>query len=142
MRPVVWLRSWFRYLGQTGSSFGLVTVVDALRRAPNATTALIGLFLAAHDPSLQGGETNIEKFADQLDRSLAKVRSIDDDRILRRLRALVEAIVRTNALAPAAEEALAFKINSAMVPGLPAPAPSREIWIYSPRVEGIHLRRG
>jgi glutamate dehydrogenase len=142
MRPVVWLRSWFRYLRQTGSSFSLVTVVDALRRAPNATAALIGLFVAAHEPAVQGGETNIEKFADQLDRSLAKVRSIDDDRILRRLRALIEAIVRTNAFAPAAEEALAFKINSSMVPGLPAPVPWREIWVYSPRIEGIHLRGG
>ena len=51
MQPVVWLRAWFRYLRQTGSSFGLVTVVDALRRAPNATRALIGLFVAAHDPA-------------------------------------------------------------------------------------------
>ena len=66
----------------------------------------------------------------QLDRSLAKVRSIDDDRILRRLRALVEAIVRTNAFAPAAEEALAFKINSSHGSGLPAPVPWREIWVY------------
>ena len=49
---------------------------------------------------------------EQLDHALAKVRSIDDDRILRRLRALVEAIVRTNAFAPAADEALAFKIDS------------------------------
>ena len=74
--------------------------------------------------------------------ALAKVRSIDDDRILRRLRALVEAIVRTNAFASAAAEALAFKIDSALVPGLPAPVPWREIWVYSPRVEGIHLRGG
>jgi glutamate dehydrogenase len=142
MQPVVWLRSWFRYLRQTGSSFGLVTVVDALRRAPNATRALIGMFVAAHDPAAKNREAQVADFGEQLDRSLAKVRSIDDDRILRRLRALVEAIVRTNVFAPAAAEALAFKINSGLVPGLPAPVPWREIWIYSPRVEGIHLRGG
>ncbi|MFL6722030.1 MAG: NAD-glutamate dehydrogenase domain-containing protein, partial [Sphingomonas sp.] len=141
-QAVVWLRAWFRYLRQTGSSFGLVTVVDALRRAPNATRALIGLFVAAHDPSTQKREDQVVEHGEALDRSLAKVRSIDDDRILRRLRALVEAIVRTNAFAPAAEEALAFKINSSLVPGLPAPVPWREIWVYSPRVEGIHLRGG
>ena len=141
-QPVVWLRAWFRYLRQTGSSFGLVTVVDALRRAPNATRALIGLFTAAHDPSAAKRDSQVADFADQLDRSLAKVRSIDDDRILRRLRALIEAIVRTNAFAPAAEEALAFKIDSARVPGLPRPVPWREIWVYSPRIEGIHLRGG
>ncbi|HXS49583.1 MAG TPA: NAD-glutamate dehydrogenase domain-containing protein [Sphingomicrobium sp.] len=141
-QPVVWLRAWFRYLRQTGSSFGLITVVDALRRAPNATRALIGLFVAAHDPSASKRDEQIAACREQLDRSLAKVRSIDDDRILRRLRALVEAILRTNAFAPAAEEALAFKIDSAAVPGLPAPVPWREIWIYSPRVEGVHLRGG
>jgi glutamate dehydrogenase len=50
-KPVQWLRAWFRYLRQTGSAFGLVTVVDALRRAPKATNALIGLFVARHDPA-------------------------------------------------------------------------------------------
>jgi len=141
-RAVVWLRAWFRYLRQTGSSFGLVTVVDALRRAPNATTALIGLFTAAHDPNVKKREEEVDHYRADLERSLAKVRSIDDDRILRRLRALVDAMLRTNAFAPAAQEALAFKINSSMVPGLPAPVPWREIWVYSPRVEGIHLRGG
>jgi glutamate dehydrogenase len=142
MQAVVWLRAWFRYLRQTGSSFSLVTVVDALRRAPNATRALIGLFIAAHDPATTNRAKQVDSYAEQLDRSLAKVRSIDDDRILRRLRALVEAVLRTNAFAPAAEEALAFKINSSMVPGLPRPVPWREIWVYSPRIEGIHLRGG
>ncbi|MEO8454099.1 MAG: NAD-glutamate dehydrogenase domain-containing protein [Sphingomicrobium sp.] len=141
-QAVVWLRAWFRYLRQTGSSFGLVTIVDALRRAPAATRALIGLFEAAHDPAVGSREQKVLKFGSDLDDSLARVHSIDDDRILRRLRALVEAIVRTNAFAPAAKEALAFKINSAMVPGLPAPVPWREIWVYSPRVEAIHLRGG
>ena len=141
-QAVVWLRSWFRYLRQTGSSFGLVTVVDALRRAPNATRALIGLFVAAHDPAGANREAEVVNYREQLDASLAKVRSIDDDRILRRLRALIEAILRTNAFAPAAAEATAFKIDSSQVPGLPAPVPWREIWVYSPRVEGIHLRGG
>src|SRR4051794_27599097 len=141
-QAVVWLRAWFRYLRQTGSSFGLVTIVDSLRRAPGATRALIGLFVAAHDPRISGREQKVAKFGSDLDASLGKIRSIDDDRILRRLRALVESIVRTNAFAPAAQEALAFKINSSMVPGLPAPVPWREIWVYSPRVEAIHLRGG
>lgn len=141
-QAVVWLRAWFRYLRQTGSSFSLITVVDALRRAPGATRSLIDLFVAAHDPSATGRERLIERHRQDLEAALAKVRSIDDDRILRRLRALVEAIVRTNAFAPAAAEALAFKINSSLVPGLPAPVPWREIWVYSPRIEGIHLRGG
>jgi glutamate dehydrogenase len=142
MQAVVWLRAWFRYLRQTGSSYGLLTIVDALRRAPEATDALIGLFRAEHDPAVRDREAQAAKFRNAFGQALAKVSAIDDDRILRRLRDLVEAIVRTNAFAPAAGEALAFKLNSSLVPGLPAPVPWREIWIYSPRVEGIHLRGG
>ncbi|MEO5972453.1 MAG: NAD-glutamate dehydrogenase domain-containing protein, partial [Sphingomicrobium sp.] len=142
-RPVVWLRAWFRYIRQTGSSFGLLTVVDALRRAPRATAALVALFVAAHDPATaRGRNASVARLREDFDDALARVRSIDDDRILRRLRALVEAILRTNAFAPAASEAVAFKLNSSLVPGLPRPVPWREIWVYSPRVEGIHLRGG
>ncbi|MBA3668007.1 MAG: NAD-glutamate dehydrogenase [Sphingomonas sp.] len=140
---VVWLRAWFRYLRQTGVAYGLATVVDALRRAPAATKALIRLFGAAHDPTANGGRK--AAIADQsrsFDQALVEVRGIDDDRILRLMRAVVGATLRTNAFAPAAAEALAFKIDSRQIPGLPAPIPYREIWVYSPRIEGIHLRGG
>src|ERR671920_417495 len=74
-QPVVWLRSWFRYLRQTGSSFGLVTVVDALRRAPGATRALIDLFVASHNPAEQDRERSLGRIRGDLDSSLANVRS-------------------------------------------------------------------
>ena len=139
-RPVVWLRAWFRYLRQTGVAYGLATVVDALRRAPVATSALIDLFTATHEA---GGKTDaISAQAAAFDEALRAVSAIDDDRILRLLRAVVGATLRTNAFAPAATEAIAFKFNSSLVPGLPRPVPWREIWVYSPRVEGIHLRGG
>ena len=118
-------------------------MVDALRRAPKAT-ARSGR--AVHRPARSVGRREarrrVEQLREQFDDALAAVRSIDDDRILRRLRALVEAILRTNAFAQKPDEALAFKINSSLVPGLPRPVPWREIWVYSPRVEGIHLRGG
>ena len=139
---VVWIRAWFRYLRQTGSAFGLLTIAEAFRRAPAATRALIGLFRAAHAPEVRNRDSELERCRIAFDEALANVRSIDDDRILRRWRALIEAIVRTNAFSSAAGEALAFKIDSSRVPGLPAPVPWREIWVYSPRVEGIHLRGG
>ena len=141
-QPVVWLRAWFRYLRQTGVAYGLVTVVDALRRSPAATQALIGQFTAAHRPELAKREQAITEQRTTLDDALADVKAIDDDRILRLLRSVVEATLRTNAFAPAAQEALAFKLDPTKVPGLPAPIPYREIWVYSPRIEGIHLRGG
>jgi len=139
-KPVVWLRAWFRYLRQTGVAYGLATVVDALRRAPQATETLIALFTATHDPAAPKGQA--EARAAAFDAALLSVSAIDDDRILRLLGAVVGATLRTNAFAPAAAEAIAFKFNSSLVPGLPAPVPWREIWVYAPRVEGIHLRGG
>ncbi|HEU5482006.1 MAG TPA: NAD-glutamate dehydrogenase domain-containing protein, partial [Sphingomicrobium sp.] len=139
---VVWIRAWFRYARQTGSAFGLLTIAEALRRAPTATHALIGLFRAMHDPTVRNPDAEMQRCRAVFDEALASVRSIDYARILRRSRALIEAIVRTNAFSPSADEALAFKLDSSRVPDLPAPIPWREIWVYSPRVEGIHLRGG
>ncbi|WP_442680435.1 NAD-glutamate dehydrogenase [Sphingomonas sp. ASY06-1R] len=138
-REVVLIRAWFRYLRQIGLPYGLQTVADALDHAPDVARALIALFDARHDPDHAGEE---DVAAERLESALAQVASIEDDRILRRLAGVVRAILRTNAFAPAAQEALAFKMDSALVPNLPKPLPWREIWVYSPRVEGIHLRGG
>ena len=138
-REIVLFRAWFRYLRQTGMAYGMETVVAALRKAPAVARGLIDLFFARHDPSGGPDEAAATQATDD---GLAQVSAIDDDRILRRIRAVVLATLRTNAFAPAANEALAFKLDSAAIPGLPAPRPWREIWIYSPRVEGIHLRGG
>jgi glutamate dehydrogenase len=140
-QAVVLLRAWFRYLRQAGMNYGLATTADALARAPQVTGGFIALFDARHDPE-HASEEQAEAARAQIDEGLVAVDAIDDDRILRRMRGLIEAILRTNAFAPAAQEALAFKLDSAKVPGLPAPRPWREIWVYSPRVEGIHLRGG
>ncbi|MDQ8758115.1 NAD-glutamate dehydrogenase [Sphingosinicella sp. LHD-64] len=142
-KGVVLLRAWFRYLRQTGLSYGLATVVEALRKAPDVARGLIALFEAGHDPALTGDRVEVVNAAEaRIAKGLAAVAAIDEDRILRLIRGVIVAILRTNAFAPAAGEALAFKLDSAAVPGLPAPRPWREIWVYSPRIEGIHLRGG
>jgi glutamate dehydrogenase len=137
----VLFRAWFRYLRQGGMSYGLMTVVDALRRAPDVAQALIDRFFAAHAPNGTRGD-GIALADKAIAKGLNDVSAIDDDRILRSIKGVVAATLRTNAFTPAAEEALAFKLDSHKVPGLPAPLPWREIWVYSPRVEGIHLRAG
>ena len=138
-----WLRAFYRYLRQAGMSFTIYTVVDALRAAPQVTRPLIELFVALHDPDFAGArEEAAQAASDALRKGLTKVTAINDDRLLRLYHALVESILRTNAFAPAAQEALAFKIDSSLVPNLPKPVPWREIFVYSRRVEGIHLRAG
>jgi glutamate dehydrogenase len=138
-----WLRAFYRYLRQTGMGFTIYTVVDALEAAPDVTRAMIALFKALHDPAFKGGrDAAANKARSDIKSGLARVSAINDDRLLRLYHAVIEAILRTNAFAPAAEEARAFKIDSAKVPGLPKPLPWREIFVYSRRVEGIHLRSG
>ncbi|MBV7258710.1 NAD-glutamate dehydrogenase domain-containing protein [Erythrobacter crassostreae] len=138
-----WLRAIYRYLRQTGMSFTIYTVVDALGRAPDVTRAMIDLFVAKHHPEFAGARDEAVKGAiSAYDRGLSKVAAINDDRLLRLYRAVIDAVLRTNAFAPAAAEALAFKIDSDLVPNLPKPVPWREIFVYSRRVEGIHLRSG
>ena len=140
-RDAVLFRAWFRYLRQTGLAYGLATVVEALRKAPVVARRIIDLFDALHDP-VRGAKNAAQAAGEAIDAALTNVLAIDDDLILRRLRAVVLATLRTNAFSPAGQEALAFKFDSAAVPGLPRPLPWREIWVYSPRVEGIHLRGG
>jgi len=136
---ILLLRAWFRYLRQAGLTYGLSTVVDALRRAPAVATALVARFAAVHDPASTADAHACDA---AIEAGLDAVSAIDDDRILRAIRSVIAATLRTNAFAPAAAEALAFKLDSALIPGLPRPVPWREIWVYSPRLEGIHLRAG
>ena len=142
-QSVVWLRAWHRYLRQTGLNYGVPTVVAALGNNAGIARAIVSLFTALHDPAFAGDRAAAAvKFDDEIKVGLAGVAAADEDRILRLMHAVVKATLRTNAFAPAAKEALAFKLDSAKVPGLPAPLPWREIFVYSPRVEGIHLRAG
>ena len=142
-REVTLFRAWFRYLRQTGLSYSMITVVDALHSAPEVTRGLIALFDAMHDPAVEGPREEAVRTAERrIGQGLAAVAAIDEDRILRLIRGVIAATLRTNAFAPAGEEALAFKLDSALVPDLPAPVPWREIWVYSARLEGIHLRGG
>ncbi len=141
-RDIVFLRAIFRYLRQTGISYGLSTVVEALRRETAVARMLVDLFFARHDPARAGSADDAIAINKAIDEALEQVNGLDDDRILRLYRSVILATLRTNAFSPAAQEALAFKLDSAQVPGLPKPLPWREIWVYSPRVEGIHLRAG
>ncbi len=146
-REAEWLRAIYRYLRQTGMGFTIYTVVDALARAPQVTQALLGLFTAMHDPAFAGDREKAIKDAQGAIKSgLSKVAAINDDRLLRLYHGVILAMLRTNAFActdtQGGQIALAFKLESAKVPGLPRPLPWREIFVYSRRVEGIHLRSG
>jgi glutamate dehydrogenase len=135
------LRALFRYMRQTGAAYGLDTVCAALRRYPKITLNLSALMTARFDPA-HVNASKADALIAEITAELNLVTALDDDRILRQYLCVMRAIVRTNLYAAGGKEALAFKIQSKDVPGLPLPVPFMEIWIYSPRVEGIHLRGG
>ncbi|MET0371320.1 MAG: NAD-glutamate dehydrogenase domain-containing protein [Sphingobium sp.] len=141
-RSVVLFRALFRYLRQSGMNYGLATVAETLRHEQGIAHEIIALFGALHDPAVEGRDALAAAADSAIDTGLEQVSAIDEDRILRLLRAVVRATLRTNFFVPSGAEALAFKLDSALIPGLPLPLPWREIWVYSPRVEGIHLRAG
>ena len=136
-------RALYRYMRQVSIAFTIYSVVDALRGAPGVTDALIRLFRVQHDPAFPGDRAAAAAQANEdIRQGLGAVAAINDDRILRMYWAVLGAIMRTNAFTRSARDALAFKFDSSLVPGLPRPVPWREIWVYSRRVEGIHLRTG
>lgn len=140
-KSILWLRAWFRFLRQGGYHYGMETVVAALRHAPDLTNNLLAFFHALHNPKA-ADEGKATALHEQILGAFADIQSIDDDRILRLYLAVITATMRTNAFAPAAQEALAFKLDSSLIPGLPKPLPWREVFVYSARVEGVHMRAG
>ncbi len=94
--------------------------------------------------SSQGSDVRAGEIATELGAALAAVENLDDDRILSGFRAAILAIVRTNAWQAAADgkpkSYLSFKVESKQIPFVPKPVPLYEIFVYSPRMEGIHLR--
>lgn len=139
------LRAFSRYLRQVGISYSQRYLAQVMVNQPAAASALIALFSALHDPRAASAEAADAARAD-LTAALDSMTSLDEDTIVRRFLNLVEAAVRTNAFQRDADgnrmPALAIKFDSAKVQGMVAPRPYREISVYSPRVEGIHMRFG
>jgi len=146
-RRIVILRAIAMYLRQTGSSFSVEYLETALASNPALAADLVHLFELRFDPSIDGDRE--AQFADAetaLLQALDQVASLDDDRILRSFVGVIKATWRTNFYQPAADGSpkpwVSMKLKCAAVPGLPKPLPMAEIWVYSPEVEGVHLRFG
>jgi len=145
-RQVEVLRAYTRYLRQIGFPFSQQYIESTLQRHAAISRALVDLFTARFTPELADAGAAAAAARAQIVHALDGVPSLDDDRTLRAVLALVEATVRTNAFraGPNAgyRDVLAFKFDTSKVPDLPLPRPMYEIWVCSPRVEGVHLRNG
>jgi len=147
-REIMALRTYSRYLRQTGIAYSQGYIADTLNKYPAIAADLFRLFDARLDPKLS--ERQREKKSTELsaaiEEALTKVPSLDEDRILRRYVNAIGATLRTNYFQHDADgrprKTLAIKLDPKQLEGLPEPRPFREIFVYGAEVEGVHLRFG
>ncbi|MFE7274021.1 NAD-glutamate dehydrogenase [Streptomyces sp. NPDC057623] len=146
-RQAMVLRAYAKYLRQAGSTFSQDYMEDTLRNNVHTTRLLVSLFEARMSPDRQAaGREIVDALLEEVDAALDQVASLDEDRILRSFLTVIKATLRTNFFQEAAggkyHDYVSMKFDPQAIPDLPAPRPAYEIWVYSPRVEGVHLRFG
>ncbi|TMR06981.1 NAD-glutamate dehydrogenase [Actinomadura soli] len=135
------LRAYALYLRQTGTTFSKRYIEQVLLRNASITRLIVRLWESRLDPTLQGGEQERSAgITEELQGKLDDVASLDEDRILRAYLALVQATLRTNHYRR--KPYLSMKFDPHAIPDLPEPRPTYEVFVYSPKVEGVHLRFG
>ncbi|WP_434993698.1 NAD-glutamate dehydrogenase [Arthrobacter sp. Ld5] len=140
-RQVVILRAYAKYMRQMGNTNSYGFVADTLLRNPAVTRALVALFTARFDPGLVGDRDAASDAArTTLEEGLEQVPTLDADRVLRTFANLIEATLRTNYFQD--KRHVSLKFDTSRINGAPFPRPKFEIWVYSPQVEGVHLRFG
>ena len=147
-RAVVMLRAYARYMKQAAFTFSQTYIENALAANPAITALLAELFGVRFDPAqtLADRAAAGDAVVAQIEAALEQVANLDEDRILRHYLALILATLRTNFYQRSADgesrPVLSFKLDPARVPLLPQPRPMFEIFVHSPRIEGVHLRGG
>jgi glutamate dehydrogenase len=146
-RPVMLLRAFCKYLRQVNIPFSQSYMQRALASNPSVTRLLVDLFHQKFDPAIKQDASKVEKIRSEILDILEGVQNADEDRILRRFLNVLDCMLRTNYFQPDKDTGkiksyVSFKLNSTDLEDLPLPRPWREIFVYSPRIEGIHLRGG
>ncbi|WP_269929016.1 NAD-glutamate dehydrogenase [Kocuria massiliensis] len=138
------LRAYVRYLVQLGTGLSQSFMADTLLANHDVTRLVVRLFESSFDPAT--GESSEQRLArrteilSEIETALNKVPTLDADKMLRALTEVVAATVRTNAYV--GHDSIAVKLLLQKIASAPLPRPEYEIWVYSPRVEGVHLRFG
>ncbi len=144
-REITILRTYMRYLRQVGLHYSREFIESTLGENPKISATMVRLFKSLFDPSLNGqNEIQAAGCAVEIDHLLEAVDSLDQDKVLRSLTAVVNATLRTNffQMMPdgSPKSYISIKLDSKKIDDLPEPRPYREIFVYSPRAEAIHLR--
>ena len=147
-RQTALVKAYCKYLLQTGMPFSQNYIERAINNNLGIARLLVELFETRFDPNLNKNKRrrNLLGIVNQLATELESVVSQDDDRILRGFRDMILATLRTNYFQRTVDDDVkdyvSFKIDPSKAPDLPLPLPMFEIFVYSPRVEGVHLRGG
>ncbi|WP_417671180.1 NAD-glutamate dehydrogenase [Roseibium sp.] len=147
-RDIAAIRALSKYLRQAGIRFSEDYMWGTLNSYPEITQKLVSLFHLRFMPAALDSDRTLgtARLESELTEILDTVSSLDDDRILRRFQNAIDSILRTNFFQTEKsghpKQTFAFKIDSRKIEDLPQPRPFREIFVYSPRVEGVHLRFG
>lgn len=141
------LRAYTKYLRQTGFTFSQNYIEEALINNAEITKLLVQLFSLRFDPIIQQHRhPEVKEVIAAIESGLETVTSLDEDRILRRLLEVILATLRTNyyqkMLNGESKPYISLKFDPGAISDLPLPRPKYEIFVYSPQVEGVHLRAG
>ncbi|MEP1933818.1 MAG: NAD-glutamate dehydrogenase domain-containing protein, partial [Roseibium sp.] len=145
-RDIAVLRTISRYLQQIGITYNQNYMWKALNNNVLITTDLAALFHARFDPATKGRDKAQNTIIHRIDAALEGVSSLDEDQIIRHFRNIIMGSLRTNFFKRDDEgnpiPEVSLKLAPREIEGLPEPRPYREIFMTSPRVEGLHLRYG
>ncbi|UXA16490.1 NAD-glutamate dehydrogenase [Mycobacterium sp. SMC-4] len=150
-RQVAVLRAYAKYLKQAGFSYSQTHIATLINDHAGTARSLVELFEALFAPADQErSETNrrdAQAAVAAVSADIDALVSLDADRVLRAFASMIQATLRTNYFITApssarAQNVLSFKLNPELIDELPLPRPKFEIFVYSPRVEGVHLRFG
>jgi glutamate dehydrogenase len=146
-QQVAVLRAYAKYLRQAAFPYSQSHIESVLNGNPRTAHSLVSLFEAVFDPDSADKGLDALAAADAVAADIDALVSLDTDRVLRAFAAMIQATLRTNYFvtnpdSAHAQNVLSLKLNPQLIDELPLPRPKFEIFVYSPRVEGVHLRFG
>ena len=146
-RQITMLRAYARYMKQISFGFSQKYIATSLTNHTEISKKLIAFFDCRFNPEKNRSEKTTQRIAEQLEGLFENVASLSEDRILRQYLELMQATLRTNFFQKSDcgtdyKDYLSFKLDPHQINDIPLPRPQYEIFVYSPRVEGVHLRGG
>ncbi|MDH5433683.1 MAG: NAD-glutamate dehydrogenase [Gammaproteobacteria bacterium] len=145
-RETALLRAYAKYMWQIGTSFSQHSIEETLDAYPDITRLLVNYFFQKFDPANEQSDNKEKEIKSSIIQSLESVANLDQDRILNRYLELIDATLRTNFFQLDADgnpkNYISLKLKPRIITDIPQPAPMFEIFVYSPRIEGVHLRGG